>query len=95
MCSCMFQICLKAMPMSSSVIQTGERALMYKNIFKKKKVYLKLNWGSACVKQIQYCSSKLHRQRHINTEKFVLDSLVATPESINSDEVYLTLVEIF
>lgn len=37
MCSCMFQICLKAMPMSSSVIQTGERALMYKNIFKKKK----------------------------------------------------------
>lgn len=80
-------------------IQTGERALItYKNIFKKKKkkkVYLKLNWGSACVKQMQYCSSKLHRQRHINTEKFVLDSLVATPESINSDEVYLTLVEIF
>lgn len=38
MCSCMFQICLKAMPMSSSVIQTGERALItYKNIFKKKK----------------------------------------------------------
>lgn len=61
----------------------------------KKKVYLKLNWGSARVKQMQYCSSKLHRQRHINTEKFVLDSLVATPESINSDEVYLTLVEIF
>lgn len=39
MCSCMFQICLKAMPMSSSVIQTGERALItYKNIFKKKSV---------------------------------------------------------
>lgn len=38
MCSCMFQICLKAMPMSSLVIQTGERALItYKNIFKKKK----------------------------------------------------------
>lgn len=38
MCSCMFQICLKAMPMSSSVIQTGERALItYKNILKKKK----------------------------------------------------------
>lgn len=39
MCSCMFQICLKAMPMSSSVIQTGERALiMYKNMLKKKSV---------------------------------------------------------